>query len=101
MSKVSPSDDQNLRITATSIGIGSAPASSDQPTIGRENRSTTAATQSQPSAVHIREISDPAAVGGGRFERAVEHAGSDGGDLPLTQIGAAVDAAAASSLRLR
>src|SRR5712672_3969234 len=36
---------------------------------------------------HIREVSDPFAVGSGRFEAAVEHIGSDGGDLPLTQIG--------------
>src|SRR6266851_5042803 len=35
---------------------------------------------------HIREVSDPFAVGSGRIEAAVEHVGSDGGDLPLTQI---------------
>jgi hypothetical protein len=35
----------------------------------------------------IREVSDPFAVGRGRFEAAVEHVGSDGGGLPLTQIG--------------
>ena len=43
---------------------------------------------------HIGEVGDPFAVGSGRFEAAVEHVGSDGGDLPLTQIGAAVDAVA-------
>ena len=36
---------------------------------------------------HVREVSDPFAVGSGRIEAAVEHVGSDGGDLPLTQIG--------------
>ena len=36
---------------------------------------------------HIREVGDPFAVGSGRFEAAVEDVGSDGGDLPLTQIG--------------
>jgi hypothetical protein len=35
----------------------------------------------------IGEVGDPFAVGSGRFEGAVEHVGSDGGDLPLTQIG--------------
>ena len=36
---------------------------------------------------HIGKVSNPFAVGGGRFEAAVEHVRSDGGDLPLTQIG--------------
>jgi hypothetical protein len=36
---------------------------------------------------HIREVSDPFAVGSGRFEAAIEHVRSDGGDLPLTQSG--------------
>jgi len=36
---------------------------------------------------HIGEVSDPFAVGSGRFEAAIEHVGSDGDDLPLTQIG--------------
>ncbi len=36
---------------------------------------------------HIREVSDPFAVGSRGFEAAVEHVGSDGGDLPLTRIG--------------
>jgi hypothetical protein len=35
----------------------------------------------------IREVSDPFAVGCRRFEAAVKHVGSDGGRLPLTQIG--------------
>src|SRR5450830_1785288 len=34
----------------------------------------------------IGEVSDPFAIGSGRFEGAVEHVGSDGGSLPLTQI---------------
>ena len=33
------------------------------------------------------DVSDPFAVRRRRFEAAVEHVGSDGGDLPLTQIG--------------
>jgi hypothetical protein len=36
---------------------------------------------------HIGEVSDPFAVGSGRFEAPIEHVGSDGGDLPLPQIG--------------
>jgi hypothetical protein len=32
---------------------------------------------------HIGEVSDPFVIGSGRFEAAVEHIGSDGGDLPL------------------
>jgi hypothetical protein len=36
---------------------------------------------------HIREVGNPFAVGSGRLEAAVEHIGSDGGDLPLTRIG--------------
>jgi hypothetical protein len=36
---------------------------------------------------HIGEVGDPFAVGSGRLEAAVEHVGSDGGNLPLTQIG--------------
>jgi hypothetical protein len=35
----------------------------------------------------IREVSDPFAVGCGRFEAAVKHVRSDDGRLPLTQIG--------------
>ena len=35
---------------------------------------------------HIGEVSDPFAVGSGRFEAAIEHVGSDAGRLPLTQI---------------
>ena len=35
---------------------------------------------------HIGEVSDPFAVGSGGFE-AIEHVGSDGVYLPLTQIG--------------
>ena len=35
----------------------------------------------------LREVGNPFAVGCWRFEGAVEHIGSDGGDLPLTQIG--------------
>jgi len=35
---------------------------------------------------HIGEVRDPFAVGSGSFEAAIEHIGSDGGDLPLTQI---------------
>jgi len=34
----------------------------------------------------IREVGNPFAVGSRCFEAAVEHVGSDGGDLPLTQI---------------
>ena len=36
---------------------------------------------------HIREVGNPFTVGSRRIEGAVEHVGSDGGDLPLTQIG--------------
>jgi hypothetical protein len=36
---------------------------------------------------HIREVGNPFAVGRRRFEGAIEHVGSDGGGLPLTQIG--------------
>src|SRR5207245_2485228 len=35
----------------------------------------------------IGKVSNPFAVGSGRCEGAIEHIGSDGGDLPLTQIG--------------
>jgi hypothetical protein len=34
----------------------------------------------------VGEVGNPFAVGSGRFEGAVEHIRSDGGDLPLTQI---------------
>jgi hypothetical protein len=36
---------------------------------------------------HIREVSNPFAVGSRRVEGAVEHVRSNGGRLPLTQIG--------------
>src|SRR5437773_10778222 len=36
---------------------------------------------------HIREVSNPFAIGSRRVEAAVEHVRSDGGRLPLTQIG--------------
>jgi hypothetical protein len=35
----------------------------------------------------VGEVCDPFAIGRRRHEGAVEHVGSDGGDLPLTQIG--------------
>jgi hypothetical protein len=35
----------------------------------------------------IGKVGNPFAVGSGCFEGAVEHIGSDGGDLPLTHIG--------------
>ena len=35
----------------------------------------------------IGKISNPFAIGSERHEGAVEHVGSDGSDLPLTQIG--------------
>src|SRR6202043_3700875 len=34
----------------------------------------------------IREVSNPFAIGSGRFEATVEHIRSDGGGLPLTQF---------------
>ena len=42
----------------------------------------------------IGKVGDPFAVGSGGVEAAVEHVGSDGGRLPLTQIAAAVAAVA-------
>ena len=39
------------------------------------------------SGPHVGEVRDPFAIGSRRREGAVEHVGSDGGDLPLTQIG--------------
>ncbi len=36
---------------------------------------------------HVGEVCNPFAIGRRRHEGAVEHVGSDGGDLPLTQIG--------------
>jgi hypothetical protein len=37
--------------------------------------------------LHIGEVYSPFAIGSGRREGALEHVGSDGGDLPLTRIG--------------
>ena len=37
-------------------------------------------------SLHIGKVGNPFAVGSGCFEGAVEHIGSDGGGLPLTQI---------------
>ena len=36
---------------------------------------------------HIGEVGNPFAVGSGRLKGAIEHIRSNGGDLPLTQIG--------------
>jgi hypothetical protein len=59
----------------------------DQPTTRRERDRQQQQHRPTLRCPHLREASDPFAVGSGRFEASVEHVGSDGGDLPLTQIG--------------
>ena len=80
-----------LQIAITRASVTSwavIPALIDQPTTRLENRSMTAATKSQPSAVqtyvksaiHLR-------LGSGGFKAAAENVGCDGARLPLPQIG--------------